>query len=84
MDSIPSDVSVFLSNKTLKKIAGPDACIENSTTGFRFKGAISGGTLSSAFSAIEDIPRKKFDQSLKPYVLSPGILLIHYSKSSFD
>jgi short subunit dehydrogenase-like uncharacterized protein len=75
MDSIPSDISVFLSNKTLKQIAGPNACIEKSTTGFTFQGGISGGTLGTSISGVEDVPREKLDQALDLYVLSPGPFL---------
>ena len=58
-DSIPSELAVFLSNKTLKALAGPGTEIDTSITAFDVSGAISGGTLSTFITAIEQVPRYK-------------------------
>ena len=72
LDSIPSDVSVYLANKTLKGIAGPDTAIENSTSAWEMRGGVSGGTLHTSMAALEEVPRATLEASMKDYVLSPG------------
>jgi len=71
LDSIPSDVSVYLANKTLKGIAGPDTAIENSTSAWEMRGGVSGGTLHTSMAALEEVPRATLEASMKDYVLSP-------------
>jgi short subunit dehydrogenase-like uncharacterized protein len=83
MDSMPSDLSVYLSNQTLKKIAGQNAFIESSMTGFKMKGGISGGTLGTAISTIEEMPREKIDLGRNLYLLSPGIFIFYLFGGSY-
>jgi short subunit dehydrogenase-like uncharacterized protein len=71
-DSVPSDISAYLANKTLKAVVGPDTAIESSTSAWRLRSGISGGTLQTAMSALEEVPREKFERSMKDYILSPG------------
>jgi len=73
MDSIPSDVVTYLSNKTLKSKLGPDASMEDSVTSYRARGSISGGTLATAISYIEDVPPKLMALATKPYSLSTSV-----------
>lgn len=70
-DSIPSDVSAYLANKTLKAVVGPDTTIENSTSAWDIRSGASGGTLHTAIAALEEVPRAKLIASKKDYVLSP-------------
>lgn len=72
LDSIPSDISVYLANKTLKAVVGPDTAIDNSTSAWELRAGISGGTLGTSIAAVEDVPRAKLEASMKDYVLSPG------------
>jgi short subunit dehydrogenase-like uncharacterized protein len=72
LDSIPSDVSAYLANKTLKAVAGPDVAIENSTSAWDIRGGISGGTLGTTIASWEEVPKAKLEASMKDYVLSPG------------
>jgi short subunit dehydrogenase-like uncharacterized protein len=72
MDSVPSDVCAYLANKTLKSVVGPDATIDTSTTAFRIKGGISGGTLATIIMFLEDVPREKLRYAAQDYALSPG------------
>ncbi|KZP18410.1 hypothetical protein FIBSPDRAFT_595724, partial [Athelia psychrophila] len=69
-DSIPSDTVVFLANKTFKEAVGPDTAIENSTTAVKLKGGISGGTLSTFFTAF-NAPRDVRRRATWDYALSP-------------
>lgn len=71
LDSMPSDIAVYLSSKALKEIS-PDALIDTSTTAFKVKGGASGGTLATAFSSLEEVPKAKREAAKKDYILSPG------------
>ena len=76
-DSVPSDISAYLANKTLKSI-GPSSTGEylnsgSSTSAFRFHGGISGGTIESAMTAIEKVPFRLAKQARVPYSLSPYV-----------
>lgn len=70
MDSVPSDLVTFLSNKTLKAALGPEASMERSLTAYWIRGAVSGGTVQTAISFVEDVPKSVFAEALKPYSLS--------------
>ncbi|KAF5363351.1 hypothetical protein D9756_000263 [Leucocoprinus leucothites] len=69
-DSIPSDTSAYLSNKTLKSLPIP-LDVSTSTTAHKFKGGVSGGTISSIMTMLEDIPRKDLKESTSDYSISP-------------
>ncbi|KAG6873133.1 hypothetical protein C0995_002507 [Termitomyces sp. Mi166 len=69
-DSIPSDVSAYLSNKTLKSHGDYD--VATSISGQKVRGGISGGTLSTVFTLLEDVPRDKLRDSAREHSLSPG------------
>jgi len=71
-DSIPSDVSAYLANKTLKAVVGLDTAIDNSTSAWDVRGAVSGGTLGTAAASMEEVPKAKLEASMKDYSLSPG------------
>ncbi|KAG5349342.1 hypothetical protein C0989_004483 [Termitomyces sp. Mn162] len=69
-DSVPSDVSAYLSNKTLK--AHGDYDVATSISGQIVRGGISGGTLNTIFTILEDVPQDKLRESARDYSLSPG------------
>ncbi|KAF5321959.1 hypothetical protein D9619_001578 [Psilocybe cf. subviscida] len=74
-DSVPSDISAYLANKTLKAL-GPDASgeylsIADCTSAVVVKGGVSGGTIASAITAMEQVPRRFSRESMRPYSLSP-------------
>ncbi|KAG6827628.1 hypothetical protein H0H92_011031 [Tricholoma furcatifolium] len=68
-DSVPSDVSAFLSNRTLKAHGNYD--VASSVTGQKMKGGISGGTASTIITVLEDVPRHKLRESSFDFSLSP-------------
>ncbi|KAG5731966.1 NAD-dependent deacetylase sirtuin-5, partial [Termitomyces sp. T112] len=68
-DSVPSDVSAYLSNKTLK--AHGDYDVATSISGQIVRGGISGGTLNTIFTILEDVPQDKLRESARDYSLSP-------------
>ncbi|KAF9050022.1 saccharopine dehydrogenase [Panaeolus papilionaceus] len=72
-DSIPSDISAHLANKTLKSLHLSPG---NSTSSQAMKGGVSGGTISSAFTTFEKVPRRLLKESGLQYSLSPYVGII--------
>lgn len=78
-DSIPSDALAFLSARTLRDALQstaepyPDKSVgvAESHTIFTVKGGVSGGTLASAFSLMDTLPRSELVRAQAPDVLSP-------------
>ena len=66
-DSVPADVVVYLANKTTKSVLGPTAYIEDSVSLYQLKGGVSGGTLASAISSIEDTPKALTVEAMKDF-----------------
>ncbi|KAI0697401.1 Saccharopine dehydrogenase-domain-containing protein [Cerioporus squamosus] len=69
-DSVPADLLVFLSNRTLKNALGPDAQLGLSQTFYSLKGGISGGTLATMMSDIENVPRFKLYEAQRDYAIA--------------
>ncbi|TFK88041.1 hypothetical protein K466DRAFT_88124 [Polyporus arcularius HHB13444] len=69
-DSIPADLLVFLSNRTLKNALGPDAQLGLSQTFYSMKGGISGGTLATLMTEAEIVPKYKLLEAQKDYAVS--------------
>ena len=66
-DSVPADTLVYLANKTVKSVLGPSAYIEDSISMYQVKGGVSGGTLATAFSSIEDVPNSIAAEAWKDF-----------------
>lgn len=72
LDSVPSDLLVYVASKTLKSFAGPQTAIDTSTSAWKLSSSgISGGTFSSILSILEDIPRHKAREATHDFALSP-------------
>lgn len=69
-DSLPSDILVYLSNKTIKDTFGPEAGITRSQTFVRIKASLSGGTLATFFTVFEDVPHWVARAAQTDYYLS--------------
>jgi short subunit dehydrogenase-like uncharacterized protein len=69
-DCVPSDLTLFLANKTLKA-RFPGRSLGHSTSVFRAWGDISGGTLATLFSIFEDIPAEARKLGQGAWALSP-------------
>jgi hypothetical protein len=76
-DSIPSDLSAYVSSRTIKSLAGLDSSVDESLSAFKLKGGISGGTFASAFSLIEEVPKEHRDGAAMDYAISPGLTSMH-------
>ncbi|PFH52215.1 hypothetical protein AMATHDRAFT_57582 [Amanita thiersii Skay4041] len=79
MDSVPSDISAYISNKTLKSALeerendGTGSSVTTSLTAFDFKGGVSGGTLSTMMVTMEEVDRQDLSEASRPYSLSPVV-----------
>ncbi len=71
-DSVPSDIAVFLANRTLKNALGPQTQLGLSQSFFNIKGGFSGGTMASMAAEIEVVPADVAEESERDYALSPG------------
>jgi len=76
-DSVPSDISAWLANKTLKSIPpAPNGLYLNlgtSITAHNFQGGISGGTIASFITLLDDVPQENREESVIPYITSPFV-----------
>lgn len=84
LDSIPSDIAAHLANTTLKTVIGPDTAIELSTSAWKIKGGVSGGTLGTIIAALEDVQQAELEASTKDFALSPGMFYCTLIMLSFD
>ncbi|KAF8588826.1 hypothetical protein K439DRAFT_1405631 [Ramaria rubella] len=71
-DSIPSDLSAYLSIRTLKEHLGSGVEAGRSVTAHKIKSGVSGGTLSSMYTYLAVIPPEKAMASLQDHSLSPS------------
>ncbi|GAA5958344.1 hypothetical protein JCM8115_004060 [Rhodotorula mucilaginosa] len=69
-DSIPSDLGAFLAVQRLKQAGGDETFAGPVRTAFKAKGGMSGGTLSSLLTVVEQ-PKESREVASKVYALSP-------------
>jgi len=72
LDSVPSDISAFLSSRTLNELYDRPIDINKSVTALKLKGGISAGSLSTMFLHLSgEIPRIKLEGAAQSHSLSP-------------
>lgn len=71
LESIPSDLSAFLGNKTLKSHGAYDVGL--STTAIAVSGGIPDGTWNTIMTLYEDVPKHQQRESMVDYALSPVV-----------
>ncbi|KAF5376019.1 hypothetical protein D9757_008839 [Collybiopsis confluens] len=73
LDSLPSDIAVFVANKVLKEYSrnSEPLQIDSSTSALEFEGVFSNGTVSTVVTAIGSTPSHKLSESLQDHFLSP-------------
>ncbi|CDO75968.1 hypothetical protein BN946_scf184888.g18 [Trametes cinnabarina] len=71
MDSIPGDITVYLSNRTLKQKLGPETELGLSETFYTLRVAPSGGSFATLMSRFEEVPPTKVKEANSDYALSP-------------
>jgi short subunit dehydrogenase-like uncharacterized protein len=69
LDSIPADISVFLSNQTLKE-KHPHLSVRSSTSAFDADLIFSGGSLATVHDTVTE-KRPEIKAATKPFALSP-------------
>ena len=73
MIAVPSDLMVYVANKTLKSFAGPLTGIDMSTSAWKINGfTYSGGSIASAIAVVENTSRDERDAARTDFALSPG------------
>lgn len=72
-DSIPADLLVYLSNKTLKSALGPHAQLGLSQSFYSVRGGVSGGSLATLLTGIEQVPSATRSEAAADYALSRGM-----------
>ncbi|TCD69589.1 hypothetical protein EIP91_007011 [Steccherinum ochraceum] len=70
LDSLPSDITAYLANRTLKALAGPEADIDLSSSAIKLDTSISAGSLRTFVSYVEDVPRYIRARMRDQFVLS--------------
>jgi len=60
---------VFVSNRYVKAVLGPETSIEDSLTAYDVRGGFSGGSADSIMSLVEDVPRETLIKSAADYIL---------------
>lgn len=71
-DSIPADILVYLSSRTLKDALGPEAALGLSQSFYDVAGIASGGSLATLMTEIEKVPRATQIEARSDYALSRG------------
>ncbi|KAI0752779.1 hypothetical protein C8Q80DRAFT_1148186 [Daedaleopsis nitida] len=69
-DSIPADILVYLSNRTLKDALGPQAALGLSQSFYDVVASVSGGSLATLMTEIEKVPRATLVEARSDYALS--------------
>ncbi|KAI0629479.1 Saccharopine dehydrogenase-domain-containing protein [Trametes polyzona] len=71
LDSLPADIAVYLSNRTLKQALGSQTHIGLSQSFYALRIKPSGGSLATLITMLEDVPRVRVEESFRDYALSP-------------
>ena len=73
MVSVPSDLMVYVANKTLKSFAGPLTSIDMSTSAWEINGfTLSSGSIASALSIVANASKDTRDVVWTDFAFSPG------------
>ncbi|KAJ7122643.1 Saccharopine dehydrogenase-domain-containing protein [Mycena crocata] len=70
-NSVPADLTTYISSKTLTAASGGPADIDTSLVAFAVSGGVSGGTIHSAMTGIEEIPTRERRMASAEYSLGP-------------
>lgn len=70
-DSIPADLTAYLSAQTLAKASQGTVSVAQSRTSYRFRGGVSGGTMATVLSTLEEMPFARLKAASLPFAISP-------------
>ena len=68
LDSVLSDVAVYVSNRYVKSVLGPGTSIEDSVTSYDVRRGFA-GLVGAIMPFVEDVPREKLVKSANDYAL---------------
>ncbi|KAJ7198493.1 Saccharopine dehydrogenase-domain-containing protein [Mycena pura] len=72
-DSVPADIVPYVASKTLREVSGEQVDIDTSVSAYKLQGGVSGGTISSLITTIEQIPANARQAAKVAYSLSPAM-----------
>jgi short subunit dehydrogenase-like uncharacterized protein len=82
-DSIPSDISAYLSAKTLETFCSSEGKsypgVDKSLSSIQTKGGFSGGTIASILNMLDTSSPKDMQEMMREHYLSPGKSTFSYS-----
>ncbi|KAH9846480.1 Saccharopine dehydrogenase-domain-containing protein [Lenzites betulinus] len=70
LHSLPADITVYLANRTLKSVYGPQTQLGLSQSFYRGSATPSDGSLATIVNMIEAMPRNRIEESFRDYALS--------------
>ncbi|KAJ6578916.1 Saccharopine dehydrogenase-domain-containing protein [Mycena vulgaris] len=72
-DSIPADITTYISSKTLRDTMGLPVDIDTSVSAYVVRGGVSGGTVATGIIAMEQIPANERRIARTEFTLSPAV-----------
>ena len=73
LESVPSDLCVYIAYKKLRELEGPGVQLEKSVTMDHIGSNMTGGTARTMITMPEVTPKEVLLTAFTPYALSPGI-----------
>jgi short subunit dehydrogenase-like uncharacterized protein len=72
LDSLPADITAYISSKTLRDHSGQRVDIDTSLSAYSMSGGMSGGTIGTGITTLEQVPKEELRVARKEYSISPG------------
>ncbi|KAJ6593216.1 Saccharopine dehydrogenase-domain-containing protein [Mycena capillaripes] len=73
LDSIPADITTYISSKTLRDHFGQPVNIDTSLSGYSMSGGMSGGTIGTGITTLEQVPKEELRVTGQEYSISPSV-----------
>ncbi|KAF7325310.1 Sacchrp-dh-NADP domain-containing protein [Mycena venus] len=73
LDSLPADITAYLSSKTLRDHSGQPVHIDSSLSAYNMRGGMSGGTIHTGISMLETVSREELRVANQEYSISPSV-----------
>ncbi|KAF7362452.1 Sacchrp-dh-NADP domain-containing protein [Mycena venus] len=73
LDSLPADITAYLSSKTLRDHSGQPVHIDSSLSAYNMRGGMSGGTIHTGISMLETVSKEELRVANQEYSISPSV-----------
>ncbi|KAJ7799990.1 Saccharopine dehydrogenase-domain-containing protein [Mycena olivaceomarginata] len=73
LDSLPADITAYISSKTLRDHSGQRVDIDTSLSAYSMSGGMSGGTIGTGITTLEQVPKEELRVARKEYSISPAV-----------